>query len=119
MPDKIVVTNVHATGRHGWRRNLEKYPQPFNVSAELVLDLTKAGETDDLGDTVDYADVCEEIKTIVSEESFALIERLAHVIALRLLDMGGQHVKVRVAKPGVALIHGAEIVAIEVERSLT
>jgi len=31
--------------------------------------------------------------------------------------MGANHVKVRVAKPGVALIHGARAVAIEIERS--
>lgn len=117
MADRILVQNVLAYGRHGWRRNSETYPQPFRVSAELELDLLPVCESDDLGDTVDYADVCERIKEIVASESFAMIERLAHTIALALVEMGASQARVRVAKPGVARIHGAEVVAIEVERS--
>lgn len=116
MSDKIIVQNVSAKGRHGWRRHAEKYPQPFFVSAELSLDLSAVSNSDSLKDTIDYTLVCEEVKSIVERESFAMIERLAHTIALRLVDLGADSAKVRVAKPGVALIHGAESVAIEVVR---
>lgn len=117
MADKIIVEALLAYGRHGWRRHLEKYPQPFHINAELFLDLTKVAASDDLADTIDYAAVCEVIKKLVENESFAMIERLADQIARKLLDMGAEHVVVRVGKPGVAMIHGAGAVAIQVERT--
>ncbi len=117
MADKIIVEGLVVNGRHGWRRNLEQYPQPFRVNAQLFLDLTRVAASDDLADTIDYAVVCEEIKKLVENESYAMIERLADQVAHKLLGMGADRVIVRVAKPGVALIHGAEAVAIEVERS--
>ena len=117
MPDKIIVEGLLVHGRHGWRRHLETHPQPFHVNAELHLDMSRVAQTDDLADTIDYAAVCEEVGKLVEGTSFAMIESLAHAIALMLLNMGADHVKLRVAKPGVALIHGAKTVAIEIERS--
>jgi 7,8-dihydroneopterin aldolase/epimerase/oxygenase len=117
VTDKIIVEDLVTHGRHGWRRFEETYPQPFRVNAALELDLEPVAQSDNLEDTIDYAVVCERIKEIVEKESFAMIEKLAHTIAMRLLNMGALAVRVRVAKPGVALIHGAGMVAIEIERS--
>ncbi|XVQ12736.1 dihydroneopterin aldolase [Spirillospora sp. CA-255316] len=88
MADTIIVEGLLAHGRHGWRRHQETYPQPFHINAQLFLDLTKVAESDDLADTIDYAAVCEEIKKLVENESYAMIERLADQVARKLLDMG-------------------------------
>lgn len=116
MSDKIIVEKLLTHGRHGWRRFAETYPQPFYVSTELFLNLTRVAETDKLEDTIDYAAVCDEVTKLVENDSYAMIEKLAHEIAMKLLGMGAERVKVRVAKPGVALIHDAGAVAIEIER---
>mgnify|MGYP002682467813 CR=1 FL=1 len=47
----------------------------------FTVDLTAAGESDDLDDTVDYGAVCEAISRVVSSERYELIERLATRIA--------------------------------------
>lgn len=117
MTDRIIVENLKVTGRHGWRRFAEAYPQPFNVSASLELSLKRVAETDNLKDTIDYADVCQEIKKIVETESYAMIEKLASVLAEKMLEMGADATTVRVGKLGVALIHGAEKIAIEIHRT--
>ena len=54
-------------------------PQPFEV--ELVVDVSAAGRSDDLDDTVDYAAVCEAVSRVVSSEQYRLLERLASRIA--------------------------------------
>ena len=51
--------------------------QPFEISLEMEVDLTKAGETDNLEDTVDYGSICEAVEKLALEESFDLIERFA------------------------------------------
>ena len=56
-------------------------PQPFEVSIELLVDLAKAGATDDLADTVDYGSVCDAVSRVVASESYRLLERLAERIA--------------------------------------
>lgn len=114
--DLIIVENLVVNGRHGWRRFAESYPQPFKVNATLEMDLRRVAESDFLGDTIDYAEICNEIKTIVENDSYAMIEKLASVIAAKMLEMGALATTVLVAKPGVALIHGAERVAIQIHR---
>jgi len=52
-------------------------PHPFEVDVELVVDVARAGESDDLADTVDYAAVSEAIARVVASESHRLLERLA------------------------------------------
>ena len=56
-------------------------PQPFEVDVELIIDVSAAGASDDLEDTVDYGAVCEAVSRIVSSEQYHLLERLAARIA--------------------------------------
>ncbi|MDQ1433412.1 MAG: 7,8-dihydroneopterin aldolase/epimerase/oxygenase [Actinomycetota bacterium] len=56
-------------------------PQPFEIDVELVVDVTAAGASDDLEDTVDYSAVCEAVSRVVSSEQYRLLERLATRIA--------------------------------------
>ena len=56
-------------------------PQPFEVDVELTVDLTTAGDSDALDDTVDYSAVAEAISRVVRSERYQLLERLATRIA--------------------------------------
>ena len=55
--------------------------QPFEVDVDLEADLTRAGETDALEDTIDYGALAAMISRVVTEERYALIERLGTRIA--------------------------------------
>lgn len=59
--------------------------QPIEVDLDVEVDLDAAGHSDDLGDTVDYAVLCDVVETVIDEGHVQLLERLAQVIADRLL----------------------------------
>ena len=85
MADKIILNGIEVKGRHGCSEEERKNLQPFIVDVELYLDLTTAGKSDDLGDTIDYAVVINDIKKIVGGTSRNLIETVAQEIADFLL----------------------------------
>src|SRR4051812_30914732 len=64
-------------GIHGVLPEERTRPQPFEVDVEIDVDLVKAGQSDDLDDTVDYSAVSEAVSRVVKSESYQLIERLA------------------------------------------
>jgi dihydroneopterin aldolase len=78
---KIVIDGLRELGVHGVLPEEQTRPQPFEVDVELTVDLTVAGETDALDDTVDYAAVAEAISRVVRSERYQLLERLATRIA--------------------------------------
>lgn len=116
MTDRIRVDGVRAYGRHGFGHELE-HPQPFDVDVVLEIDAARAASTDDLADTVDYALVVQEIRRVVSGESFSLVESLAEAVAHRLFAFGPDAVEVRLAKPQAAMTLGAADIAVEVRRT--
>lgn len=79
--DRILIPGLRELGVHGVLPEEQVRPQPFEVSLELHVDLAKAGETDDLADTVDYGAVCDAVSHVVASESYRLLERLASRIA--------------------------------------
>jgi dihydroneopterin aldolase len=81
VTDRIVVTGIRELGTHGVLPEEQTRPQPFEVDVELGVNLEKAGESDALDDTVDYAAVCEAVSRIVKTERCQLLERLAERIA--------------------------------------
>ncbi len=79
--DQILVPGIRAMGVHGVLPEEKVRAQPFEVSLELSVDLSAAGESDDLNDTVSYADVIASVERVITHERFELLERLAHRIA--------------------------------------
>lgn len=62
--------------------------QPFEVDVDLICDLSAAGESDELGDTVDYGSVCDRLVALATERHHELMEHLAHRLAMSLLEDG-------------------------------
>ena len=99
--DAIILTGMEFLGRHGCSEEERKYLQPFIVDTELSLDLSKAGRSDNISDTVDYVELFKEVKKVVTGESKNLIEALAEDIAQALLRNFVQieSIKVIIHKP--------------------
>lgn len=99
--DKIVLNGMHFYGYHGVFPEENKLGQRFYADVELSLDLSQAGQTDDLEATVNYADVYERVKAIVQGPPFRLIEALAEAIASDVLHQYTRvnEVAVRLTKP--------------------
>ena len=104
-------------GVHGVLPEEQVRAQPFEVDVELLVDVTRAGETDDLDDTVDYSAVCDAVSSVVSTEQYRLLERLASRIAeVCRADprVVGAVVEVRKLHPPVRTM--LDYVAVRVER---
>ena len=64
-------------GKHGYYDHELLNPQPFEVDVELTVDVSSAGQSDALDDTVDYSAVAEAVSRVVTSERYYLLERLA------------------------------------------
>jgi dihydroneopterin aldolase/D-erythro-7,8-dihydroneopterin triphosphate epimerase len=86
------------------------------LNLALSCDLSRAGATDDLRHTVDYAAVCRRVATVARRSRFRLIERLAQEVAETCLAFPGvTGVTVTLDKPGA--VRGARSVAVELLRT--
>lgn len=116
--DKIYFNQMEFYGYHGVFAEENKLGQRFKVDLELYLDLKKAGKTDELEHTINYAEVYQLCKEIVENEKYQLVERIAQEIAeqsLRkfpLLD----ELMVRVIKPDPPIQGHYDSVAVEIRR---
>jgi dihydroneopterin aldolase len=97
--DRIVLEGMAFTGRHGVRPVEREHAQEFRVDIEVDADLSAAGRTDRLEDSVDYSRVRAIAKGIIEGESVNLLETLAARIADGVLAVPNvEKVSVRVAK---------------------
>lgn len=85
MTDKIILKGIEVMGRHGCSDFERQHEQPFIVDAELYLDLLPSSKTDDLGDTINYVQILEDIKKVVGGTPRNLIETVAQDICEILL----------------------------------
>lgn len=115
--DRIVVAGIRELGTHGVLPEEQTRPQPFEIDVELGVDLEKAGESDALEDTVDYAAVCEAVSRIVRTERYHLLERLATRIAeVCCAEERVQSVAVTVKKLNAPVGAMVDHVAVRIER---
>jgi len=115
--DKIILKGMRFYGRHGCLAAELELGQWFEVDLELTLDLAPAGKSDDLSDTLNYAELYALVKAAVEGPSFALIEALAD----RLAGFGFawpqvERVKVLLKKPQAPLGGPLDYAAVEIER---
>lgn len=55
--------------------------QPFEIDVDVFVDLSRAGTTDALDDTVDYGALCQSIDDLATDEQYSLLERFATRVA--------------------------------------
>ncbi|AQR78898.1 dihydroneopterin aldolase [Paenibacillus larvae] len=116
--DKLTLKGVEFYGNHGVFSEENRLGQRFYVDLEMLLNLRKAGQTDNVEDSVNYAEVYEVIKAIVEKQTFKLIETLAEHIASGVLETytSIHEVTVRVTKPHPPFDIHFEGVAVEITR---
>lgn len=78
--------------------------QPLEIDVDLYADLSTAGRTDQLADTVNYGEVTEQVERLCIDARAELLERLAHLVASELAALDGAiaaRVAVRKLRPPV------------------
>lgn len=81
----IRLKSMRFHGRHGVLPEEAVLGQPWILDLDLVVDIAQAAASDDLGHTVNYAEVYTLCQTIVTTERFALIEALTHRLLVAIL----------------------------------
>lgn len=79
--DVIELRGLRALGRHGCLPEEQQRDQPFEVDLDVAMDLSAAGASDDLDDTMDYGAAAQAVVAVVAGEPSALLERVAERIA--------------------------------------
>lgn len=98
-PDLLVLEGLSFYGYHGETQAERTLGNRFYVDVEIRMDLSVAGRTDDIADTVDYSRAFELVRVVVEEQQYSLIEAIAARIAEALLvEPRIASVKVRVGK---------------------
>ncbi|MGE5423508.1 MAG: dihydroneopterin aldolase [Ignavibacteriales bacterium] len=116
--DKIIIKGLRFRACHGVLDQEKTDPQTFEVDLVIETDLGSAGQSDDLHDTLDYGSIYNEVKEIVMNSSFNLIEALAESIAARVLAYQlANKVTVTVKKLRPPIDGEYDYFAVEIERS--
>ncbi|MCX5515272.1 dihydroneopterin aldolase [Kaistia algarum] len=118
MTDRILISDLRFFAHHGLHPEEEALGQRFIVSLVLELDLSKAGTSDAMEDSVHYGEVVATTEAIVTQRRFKLIEALADAIAGTILERFPlvERITVRVEKPGAPIPIATGLVAVEIER---
>lgn len=102
--DRLVLQGLRVTGRHGVLAEERSAGQDFVVDAVLTLDSRAAAASDELTDTVDYADLAHRLSAVVTGPPVALLETLAARLAETCLeDPRVREVEVTVHKPAAPI----------------
>lgn len=114
--DKIIIRNLEVDTIIGIFDEERVNRQNIIINAEVSLDLSKAGETDDFRDALNYSEVEEILYTTAKNSNFFLVEKLASIMTDKLLALSDcvKFVKITVDKPNAAKF--AQAIAIEINR---
>lgn len=101
---------------HAWERDAG---QPFLVDLVLTVDLSVAGRSDRLRDTIDYSAVYAAVREVVEGPPSRLVEHVAERVAAAVLAAfaAAAAVEVTVHKPHAALGGPVDGVAVTVARA--
>ncbi|TVT98813.1 hypothetical protein EJB05_44010 [Eragrostis curvula] len=116
--DKLVLRGLQFHGFHGVKQEEKTLGQKFVVDVDAWMDLSTAGETDNISDTVSYTDIYRIVKDVVEGPSQNLLESVAHRIASASLIQFSQisAVRVQVGKPHVAVQGIVDYLGVEIVR---
>ena len=119
--DKIILAGLAFYGYHGVMLEENNLGQRFRIDLELGIDMKAASQSDDVSDTISYADIYERVKLAFEERRFKLIEALGHHIIVRLFENFQQieWVRIKVRKPEAPLPIVVGEAAIEMVRVRT
>jgi dihydroneopterin aldolase len=118
--DRLALCGIRGFGHHGVFDFEREDGQEFVVDVVLGLDTRAAGETDDLGKTVDYGLLAKGVRASIESDPVNLVETLAQRIAdVCLGPPVVRWAEVTVHKPHAPVDVAFDDVAITIYRSRT
>jgi dihydroneopterin aldolase len=119
LADRIELRGLEVHARHGVYAHEQVDGQLFVVDLVVSVDLSQAGSSDDLADTVDYGALAAAAHAAVASERWDLIERVATRVSEVVLAADDRiaSVSVTVHKPHAPIPHQFDDVAVTIERT--
>ena len=117
--DKIHINKMEFYGYHGVFSEETRLGQRFTVDLTVEVDLSKAGRSDQLEDSINYAELYQVCKDVVEGPAVKLIETVAEKISTKILgDFNAISVcHITVIKPDPPIPGHYQSVAVEITRS--
>ena len=115
--DRIRITGLNVQAHVGVTAEERAVPQPLVIHIDVIADLSTAGLSDDLGDSIDYDALSQEVADLVRAKEAKLLETVAHDIAGRICGKKGVlGVTVEVIKPSPPTVEDVREVGVKIER---
>ena len=115
--DKIYIRDILVRCIIGINEDERREKQDVVINITLHADLRKAGETDNIADTIDYKSIKKRVISIVENSQYFLVEAMADKIARACLESDNRiaQADVLVEKPGA--LRFARTVGVEISRT--
>ena len=117
--DYIHLRDMQFYGYHGVLKEENVLGQRFRASVSLAVDMHKAGQSDDLDDTVSYVGVYDICREVIEGKPFKLIEAVAEMVATTVLQRYEVQIfgcRVEIIKPDPPIPGHYKEVAVEIVR---
>ena len=116
--DHIQIKELEVFANHGVLKQENELGQKFVVSVDLTVDTSKAAESDDIEDAVNYVEVAELIHSETKRNTFQLIEHLAGHLAEQILLTFPlvRSLSLRIDKPWAPIRLPLKTVSVEIQR---
>ncbi len=117
--DCIQLRDLRFLANHGVLKEEKTLGQRFDIDIDLYLNLTQAGLTDVLTETINYAEIYELIENEVTGKCYDLIEKLCYRLVCLVLsyDVRIQEAQVTVKKPQAPIKGHFDCAAVIIKRS--
>ena len=114
--DKVFIKDLRAHGIIGIYPHERHAPQDILINITVYTDTSRAAQTDDIADCVDYDALAKKVKSHAESAARLTVEALANDIAqLCLGERGVEKVNIRIEKTDA--VPDAASVGVEIERS--
>lgn len=116
MSDSIFIERACFPCHIGVTKEERAKAQDVLIDVHLAIDLTAAGRSDSIHDTIDYRQVWAVMQECAASEEFHLVEALAARVGRVVLDRfpAIESVDLRVAKPRALSAKGVDAVGVRV-----
>ena len=119
MKTVLFIDNLEVFANHGLFEEENKLGQKFIFDIECELNYKKAMISDEMTDSISYADIAEVVVETATTNTFNLLERLAGEILKNIFTEFSQikNIKLKINKPGAPIKYHFEKCGVEVNVS--
>ena len=119
MKTVLFIDNLEVFANHGLFEEENKLGQKFIFDIECELNYKKAMFSDEMTDSISYADIAEVVVKTATTNTFNLLERLAGEILKNIFTEFSQieNINLKINKPGAPIKYHFEKCGVEVKAS--